>query len=624
MSAAYIVAFYLVISSLLMLTSFETKAASAQAFAVNNAKLQQQWLGLLQFQRSDWDNRLRSEVDSPEFFLADTGKTDSQAELIASIEQLSQNPLLQCRFPARAQWLHQQGLLDKLKITPNDCPKLHQWLAKFNAESISVIFPAAYLNSPSSMFGHTFLRVNQQHQTESNQLLAQTINFAANANHDDPELLYAYRGLFGGYPGVITVMPYYQKAKEYTEIENRDIWEYKLNLTSNEIERLLLHTWELLPIEFDYFFFDENYAYRILTLLDVARPSLHLTKQFYSYAIPSDTLRLLVAHHLVDDVRYRPSMATKLKHKINTLPKHFHQITRTIAEPGTDLSNTDLKSLSLINQAAILETAFDYLRYEAQQQKLSRESVAEHSLVLLQQRSQLSIGSPYPAIIPPAVRDDQGHKTFKLSVSQGNVEHIETTRLTFRPAYHDLLDPSAGYPDGAQIKFLETVIDYRETGTIRLDSFTGLNITSLTSRDNFFKPISWRVDTGLYRTYLANGDDPLTATLNIGVGHSYDIGHQKLYALLETQLQHHHQIPSNYAANLGFNIGWITNQENWQQQLSLTHTSSISGYNHYYNRLSWQLSYHLQSNLSLFGRYQVSHTEGEYFHQHQMGIEWRF
>ena len=202
-----------------------------QPLVLNGAEANQQWLNLLQFRPSGWNNRLRSEVDSPDFFLSGTGKNDPQAELIATIEQLSKKPSLQCRFPARAQWLHQQGLLKNLKITSAYCPDLHKWLKQFKAESISLIFPAAYLNSPSSMFGHTFLRVNQHNQTDTGQLLAQTINFAANVNHDDPEFLFAYKGLFGGYPGVVTVKPYYEKAKEYSEIENRD-----------KVEQLILDT----------------------------------------------------------------------------------------------------------------------------------------------------------------------------------------------------------------------------------------------------------------------------------------------------------------------------------------------------------------------------------------------
>lgn len=588
------------------------------------AARQQQWHNLLQFRPSDWHGRQRSEVDDPAFFFSDEGKTNPLSELHATLAAFSASPDTQCRFPARAQWLYEQGLLETLKIDANSCPELQTWLQGFDAESISLIFPAAYLNSPSSMFGHLFLRVDQRNQTAANRLLAKTINFAANVNENDPELVFAYRGLFGGYPGVITVMPYYQKAKEYSEIENRDIWEYQLDFDEAEIERLLLHTWELLPVHFDYYFFDENCAYRILTLLDVARPSLQLTRQFYTYAIPSDTLRVLASSNLVSEVRYRPSMATQLKHKIKQLPRTLHKAALQAAEPDTELNLPDISSLPISNQAAILEVAFDYNRYHAQQAEIPRQQVADHSLALLKKRSELPASSPFSAVPEPAVRDDEGHKTFELSLSHGNYDKTETTRLRIRPAYHDLSDPVAGYPVGAQIKFLETEIDFRETGTTRIASFTGLNISSLSPRDAFFKPLSWRVDAGLYRNFLSPGDDPLTPTLTIGAGHSYEVGGQQLYALLETQLQHQTHMPTNYAANLGLHAGWLTTYNNWQHHLSATYSEEVAGYDHYYSQLDWQLSYHLQPNLSLFGEFEVTHTQGDYFRSHQLGIEWRF
>ncbi|TNE80306.1 MAG: DUF4105 domain-containing protein [Gammaproteobacteria bacterium] len=583
-----------------------------------------QWLALLQYQRSDWDGKLRSEVDADGFFLSAKGKTSAADELDENIRQFTAHAELQCRFPARAQWLYQQQLLPTLAIDAASCPELNHWLEDFNAEHVSLIFPAAYLNSPSSMFGHLFLRVDQVDQNENNRLLAKTINFAANVDFDDPELVYAYRGLFGGYPGVVTVMPYYQKVREYSELENRDIWEYQLNLEPEEIQRLLLHTWELLPITFDYYFFDENCAYRILTLLDAARPSLQMTSQFYTYAIPSDTLRTVVTSGLVKEVRFRPSLATELRHKSEQFPGEHHPLALALADPQeapeqllAGLEDNQLK-------AAALEVAFDLQRYRAQQRQMPRNTVADASLKLLKLRSQVTAASPFSAPTIPLVRDDQGHQTFQVTLSRGQREQVETTLLRVRPAYHDLLDPPAGYPQGAQIKFLETAIAFRETGTVRLEDFTGLNITSLSPRDDFFKPLSWRVDAGLYRKFLKDGDDPLIPTFNVGAGHSYQQGNQQFYLLAETQLQQHHQLPSNYAASVGAHGGWLSRYEHWQQHLSLQFNSAVSGYHHNYQVLNWKLSYHFGLNLSLVGEMKLTHTEGEYFHQHQLGVEWRF
>ncbi|NOX75992.1 MAG: DUF4105 domain-containing protein, partial [Gammaproteobacteria bacterium] len=66
--------------------------------------------------------------------------------------------------------------------------------------------------------------------------------------------------------------------------------------------------------------------------------------------------------------------------------------------------------------------------------------------------------------------------------------------LGLRPAYHDLLDDERGYVKGAQINFFNLSLRYSpERQKLRINNFTLLDIISLSSRDNFFKPVSWRL-----------------------------------------------------------------------------------------------------------------------------------
>ncbi len=106
------------------------------------------------------------------------------------------------------------------------------------------------------------------------------------------------KGIFGGYQGFFSTIPYYSKVQEYRDIENRDIWEYRLNLAPEHIHRLLMHTWEMGNAYFDYYFFKENCAYHILSLLEVANPQFHLTDQFHFWTIPADTIRLLIQNKM--------------------------------------------------------------------------------------------------------------------------------------------------------------------------------------------------------------------------------------------------------------------------------------------------------------------------------------
>lgn len=165
------------------------------------------------------------------------------------------------------------------------------------------------------MFGHSFLRVDQQGQTAETRILAYTINYAAEVP-PNAGIEFAYKGIFGGYKGFFTTIPYYMKVQEYRDIENRDIWEYRLNFSPDQMRRLLMHAWELGNAYFDYYFFKENCAYHILSLLEVADPALHLTDQFRFSTIPADTIRLLIRHQgLVGEVVYRPARSTQLKRK---------------------------------------------------------------------------------------------------------------------------------------------------------------------------------------------------------------------------------------------------------------------------------------------------------------------
>ncbi|MBA2252841.1 MAG: DUF4105 domain-containing protein [Nitrospirales bacterium] len=60
------------------------------------------------------------------------------------------------------------------------CERFHNWYHDLNPQSITLVFPSAYMNNPSSMFGHTLLRIDQKGQTEQTWILAYTIETLVN------------------------------------------------------------------------------------------------------------------------------------------------------------------------------------------------------------------------------------------------------------------------------------------------------------------------------------------------------------------------------------------------------------------------------------------------------------
>ncbi len=297
----------------------------------------EEWLTLLHYQPRFRFMGLRSLADSPDFFNAPDGATNPQHELEATLgafffdtveTDTQQNP--QCRFVARYHWLKKVLAFDAGRLPEHACRRFREWRADLDPESAALVFPAAYLNNPASMYGHTFLRIDGRGQGAGSRLLAHAINYAAGTNETNG-LVFAIRGLFGGYPGNFSLSPYYAKVEEYNDLENRDMWEYELNLSVAEIEQLLMHAWELGPTRFDYFFLDENCSYHLLSLLDAARPGLRLTDDFPLWAIPGDTVRAVADRAgLVRSVVYRPARSTVLRHRQELLSAQAIDLARRL------------------------------------------------------------------------------------------------------------------------------------------------------------------------------------------------------------------------------------------------------------------------------------------------------
>jgi hypothetical protein len=332
-------------------------------------------------------------ADSRRFYLAPDGKTNPRSELEATLAAFfsdvqetdkEQNP--QCAFIARYHWLDRQLRFDPKRMARQPCKRFHEWYEALNPNGMTLIFPAASLNNPSSMYGHTLLRVDAKDQDEKTRLLAYAINYAANTAETNG-IAFAINGLLGGYPGTFSIMPYYLKVREYNDMENRDVWEYELNLTPGEIDLVLMHAWELGPAYFDYYFFDENCSYYLLELLEVARPDLDLTSEFKWWAIPSDTVREVVKKGLVRRTAYRPSNATVIRYRLELMSPDARALVNPLARGRATTADSAFASLPAESQARTLEVSYDYLNYLRASGKNPVEHPDELARNLLLERS---------------------------------------------------------------------------------------------------------------------------------------------------------------------------------------------------------------------------------------------
>ncbi|EUB73759.1 protein of unknown function DUF4105 [Pseudomonas sp. GM41(2012)] len=529
---------------------------------IDNQRLQQLandpfWISLGHYETAKLGG-WRSYVSDKKFFLAADGNEHPDRELAATVQALyapasAGEKHAQCVYPARTRWLKAQLNLTDLPTLP--CTEFKQWFKDVSPHSAVMIFPAAYLNSPSSMFGHTLLRIDQANvQSDQTALLSYAINFGAYIEGSDNSILYAWKGLMGGYPGLFALVPYQEKLSEYRSLENRDLWEYRLNLTQAETERMVEHVWELKQIQFDYFFFDENCSYRLLELLQVARPSLRLTEQFPLTAIPTDTVKAVKEAGLVESIQYRPSRERELLSRAEPLTTEEQDWVLKVSADQKQLQDPTFKSQPKDRQALIIDAAYRLERYRANGQERDPQR-AQRSFELLRAINQ----NPAPELdIPQPGLPEDGHESRTWQAGIGTRGDKAFGEYGLRMAYHDLNDNAESFPLGAQIEILQMKLRQYEGNHWQLQQLDLATIRSLTPRNELLQPLSWQVTGGLERVPGKHDDETLVSHVNGGAGGTWQLGDDMLgFALGTVRIEHNNDFAGFIAPAAGFNSGLL-------------------------------------------------------------------
>ncbi|KQN43466.1 hypothetical protein ASE98_11170 [Pseudomonas sp. Leaf48] len=498
----------------------------------------------------------RSYVSDEKFFLAADGNEHPDHELAATLQALyapasTGEQHAQCVYPARTRWLKSQ--LNLTDLPAPACAEFKQWFKDVSPHSAVMIFPAAYLNSPSSMFGHTLLRIDQADvQSDKTSLLSYAINFGAYVEGSDNSILYAWKGLMGGYPGLFALVPYQEKLSEYRSLENRDLWEYRLNLSQQETARMVEHVWELKQIQFDYFFFDENCSYRLLELLQVARPSLRLTEQFPITAIPTDTVKAVKEAGLVESIQYRPSRERELLSRAEPLSDEEQQWVLKVSADQQQLQDAAFTALPRNRQALIIDAAYRLERYRANGQERDPQR-AQRSFELLRAINR----NPPPELdIPQPGLPEDGHESRTWQAGLGTRGDRAFGEYGLRMAYHDLNDNAESFPLGAQIEILQLKLRQYEGNDWQVQQLDLATIRSLTPRNELLQPLSWQVTGGLERVPGKHDDETLVSHVNGGAGGTWQLTDDMLgFALGTVRVEHNNDFAEFIAPAAGFNSG---------------------------------------------------------------------
>ncbi|MCU4424184.1 DUF4105 domain-containing protein [Acinetobacter sp. WU_MDCI_Abxb74] len=505
----------------------------------------------------------KSDVTYSGYFISENGKNNLKEELKADISALfmpaQDNQSIRCKFPARSQWLIQKVGIQENELPQVKCSEFENWIGQIKPHKATLIYATDFMGNPSSMFGHTLLRLDPKDQQQLN-LVSYAVNYAATVAGND-NWSYAWKGLTGQYPGEYSLMPYYRKVKEYGDFESRDLWEYELNLSPEETRFLVAHIWEMQHVSFPYYFVSDNCAYRLLGLVDLVKPKSNLQEKFTHASIPMESIRSMQQQGLTKAPVYRPALETQLLAQAHqhgaSLAKVAHEITTMPVQQSSEV----LKSFSEQDQAKILEMAYDdlYLQFTSRQ---IEESVAQPQLrQLLALRSKIDLDKQRQEPKRPEKEPTQGHNARNISVKVGEVQGDKFIELGHRQAYHDLIDPQGGYRAGTQLLFLNGNAQWRDD-RLKLERLDLLEVNSYNPIQPFKTPLSWGFNLGWRQEAIHDGNfseekQHGVANFNAQVGYSFADYERKhiCYGQLQSYVQTGSNLDKGWRVGMGPTLG---------------------------------------------------------------------
>lgn len=458
------------------------------------------WLKLLHYYKN------KSRADGELFFLSPIGKTNPAAELQADIDSFKDpnakagwfNYHPQCVFRERFNFLKQAGFLAGIKEMP--CEEFHEWKKGLNAESITLVFSSSYPNNPSSLFGHTLIRLNQKDKKESSpgDLLDYSVAFSAMPEKEDIGVVFAFKGMFGGYKGLLEVTKYYTKVTEYNNGESRDLIEYDINMTQDELDRLINHLWEIYQTTyFDYYFADENCS---AVLVDILAVPFHLddvnTHERWYY-LPSEMIKAFKKiPGRIKSEHFRASLKKQLEKRLEKLsPSEIREVKSLSAEKNLPL---DYNNVPVLDGVISL---LDFTRYRTKDQLSSDEKIMMRK-ALLRRAALPQSEETRPEIYDQGNRPDLGHEPQKLSFFLRTEENHSLLGVELKEGYHDLMSRDLGYDPFSQFDFFTGTLVYdKYLNRISYDQLTLVDLISLHAYKFFDPQFSWAAKVTSDRIY---------------------------------------------------------------------------------------------------------------------------
>jgi hypothetical protein len=263
---------------------------------------------------------------------------------------------------------------------------------------------------------------------------------------------------------------------------------------------------------------------------------------------------------LITSSSYRPAKGTRIRYQVSAMAPDDVNAGLAAAHGETPPEEILDRPLPTERKIEILDLAADAVQYRFVKEDIDKKGYQQQVLTVLNARSTLGQSEKdIDAVIPAPPDPLLGHKSRRVSLGPGieNGDAFIDTRI--RPAMTDLVDMDYIHNQGAQIEFWDIRGRYYpEDRRFALEKFDALDIVSIAPRDVFFKPYSWKFNTGVHRKPMADGEDKLYYRINAGGGLAANFPYLGLcYAMVESEADAGGRLEDNFALGAGGEIGTV-------------------------------------------------------------------
>ncbi len=478
------------------------------------------------YEKNEWKALLHY---NNHFNITDTkfiiNKTESlKNEMIATIKSFyfskknykNINNPPQCRFPARLLFITHELNISKSEFPQIKCSDFQIYKEKAPADIISLIYVSENVKDPSSMMGHTFLKYNGKNY--KNRQVAHAITFYTVL--DSVNLLkLAYQNIFSGMKGMFALQPYKTIVEQYTQKENRNVWEYQLKLSEYRRKLIYYHIWELKGIKMKYFFTSYNCSTVIYYSLSLANPKIYDNKKLW--ITPLDTVKFLYKYNLIQKTELLPSDEWLIKMTAENLNNNQINNLKNI------MRNKQYNKIHRLNFNALkLLEAYNNIEYKNNHISLNKfQNFKKNINNSLKNNSNTFDISKYKS--PNKISNER-----QISIGYKNINSENFLKLSFLPASHLINDNNKEYFGESELKiaYISMLINKKH---IELDEFTLYGMKSYIPYNTLTHDLSYQFELAIKKEYSTNINYINTIKIDGGVGFDFLLGKDiNLFSLL--------------------------------------------------------------------------------------------